>query len=150
MNIIQYVKLYNYLSDIEKMSGKAVLRTILRIRKLPLGLKNAIIDVMDGLIPNISIHSVTLEELINEDDMTPVRAILFLDWLRREPKEAMKFMSSEILYGPITPLTKESKDELKSNIERLKALVDEEQRKEIEEKINPSGLNDQSDITLLK
>ena len=86
MNIIQYVKLYNYLSDIEKMSGKAVLRTILRIRKLPLELKNAIIDVMDGLIPNISIHSVTLEELINEDDMTPVRAILFLDWLRREPK----------------------------------------------------------------
>lgn len=55
MNIIKYAKLYNYISSEEKLSGKARLRTILRIRKLPKEFKDSIAEIIDGLIPNISV-----------------------------------------------------------------------------------------------
>jgi len=36
---------------------------------------------------------VSFVELVNDEHMKPVRAFLMLDWLKREPVEAMKYLA---------------------------------------------------------
>lgn len=148
MNLIQYISLYRYLSSEEKLSGKAILRDILRIRHLPSEYKNAVIDIMNGYIPDVTSNGVTLEELINKDDMSPIRALLFLDWVRRDPSSAFKYMKDDTIHGGLPGLSEEKEKELDDAIERLRSLIDEKKRQEIEERFNLNGLRDESDITV--
>lgn len=148
MNLIKYISLYRYLASEEKLSGKAILRDIRRIRRLPSEYKNAVIDIMDGYIPDISSNGVTLEELINKDDMSPIRALLFLDWVRRNPSGAFKYMKDDSIHGGMPGLSEEKEKELDDAIERLGRMIDEKKRLEIEERFNPKDLHDESDITI--
>lgn len=148
MNVIQYISLYRYLSSEEQLSGKAILRNILKIRRLPSEYKNAVIDIMNGYIPDITCKGVSLEELVNKDEMSPIRALLFLDWVRRNPLGAFKYMKDETIHSGITRLSEKKEKDLDDAIERLSRMIDEKKRAEIEGRFNSKGLRDESDITI--
>lgn len=146
--MIKYIRLYNYLTQDEKLSSRAALRNILRIRKLPVEYRKAIVDIMDGLIPYVSCNNITLDELINKDGMSPVRALLFLDWVRKEPANAIKYMAKDTLRD-IHPMLSDTENEaLNKDIERLRLLVEKSKREKIEAELNSKTLTDDSDINL--
>lgn len=118
MKIIKYIQLYNYLVSEEGLNPISAYRSIQRIRVLPSELKNSVLQVMQGEFPNIEYHEVTLNELIENEHMKPVRAILMLDWIRREPAVAMRYMETEQLRAPMQ-FSDSDKDKIKKALERL-------------------------------
>ena len=118
MKIIKYIQLYNYLISEEGLNPISAYRSIQRIRVVPSELKNTILQVMQGEFPNIEYHDVTLNELIENEHMKPVRAILMLDWIRREPAVAMRYMETERLRAPMQ-FSDSDKDKIKKALERL-------------------------------
>lgn len=146
--MIKYIRLYNYLTQDEKLSSRAALRNILRIRKLPVEYRKAIVDIMDGLIPCVSCNNITLDELINKDGMSPVRALLFLDWVRKEPANAIKYMAKDTLRDSHPMLSDTGNEALNKDIERLRLLVEKSKREKIEAELNTETLTDDSDINL--
>lgn len=118
MKILKYIQLYNYLVSEEGLNPISAYRSIQRIRVLPSELKNSVLQVMQGEFPNIEYHGVTLNELIENEHMKPVRAILMLDWIRREPAVAMRYMETERLRAPMQ-FSDSDKDKIKKALERL-------------------------------
>ena len=126
MKAIQYIKLFTYLRDIEELEGIQIFRTINRVRKLPKEFLIEIDKILDGKEPNLVVEGVSYEQLREKDGMRPIRAILFLDWVRTEPEAAFSYMAeSAHRRAPIQPLNKDEKEELDAAIERLKKQVKE-------------------------
>ena len=125
MRIIEYIKLFNYLKDVEELEGMDVIRTIYRLRKVSKELLNGVDLILQGKEPDITINGVSYQELVEQDEMRPIRAILMLDWIRREPEAAFSYMAEDSRKAPIQPLNDEEKDELQKAIERLKGQVSE-------------------------
>ena len=125
MKIIEYIKLFNYLKDVEELEGMDIIRTIYRLRKVSKELLNGVDLILQGREPDITINGVSYQELVEQDEMRPIRAILMLDWIRREPEAAFAYMAEDSRKAPIQPLNDEEKDELEKAIERLKDQVSE-------------------------
>lgn len=126
MKAIQYIKLFTYLRDTEELEGLQIFRTINRVRKLPKEFLIEIDKILEGKEPNLVVEGVSYEQLREKDGMRPVRAILFLDWVRTEPEAAFSYMAeSAHRRAPIQPLNKDEKEELDAAIERLKKQVKE-------------------------
>ena len=119
MKIIKYIQLYTHLIEEEGLNPISAYQSTLRVRKLPVELKDAVLQVLDGMYPEIEYHEVTLKELIEKDEMKPIRAILMLDWIRREPAIAMRYMAFERLRAP-QQVTDDDKAKLKAALQRLK------------------------------
>ncbi len=109
--VIKYILLFNYLIKKEGLSAIEAYRNIERIRNLPPKLKQAVFDVLNSLIPDIEYEGVSYKELVDEDDMAPIRAILMLDWIRREPIAATKYMAKERLLSPLRFTIKDAPSE---------------------------------------
>ena len=110
MKIIKYIQLFNYI------------------------VKLAVLDVVEGKIPYVEFHDISLEELINNDQMKPVRAIFMLDWIRREPAIAMRYMEIERHRAPQT-VTDSDKEMLEKVLEKLNAKdtsIAEDNKEDIE------------------
>lgn len=127
MNKISYQKLYKYYTEVEELSVSATLKNIWKIRRLPQEFKivvaqiiSKVIDKQDVSITNMELHGVTLQELVENDGMTRMGAVLFMDWLRREPHEAMEYMRREQFRTPLEPLNDEQLDIVQQAIENLK------------------------------
>lgn len=134
MKIIKYIKLFDYIISNEDSNIIDACRTIQKIRQLPDELKLAVLDVVEGKIPYIEFHDISLEELINNDKMKPVRAILMLDWIRREPAIAMRYMEIERHRAPQT-ITDSDKEMLEKVLKRLNAkdtCIAEDNKEDIE------------------
>ena len=87
------------------------------------------IDLMPTIL---EYHGISLNELIGNDKMKPVRAILMLDWIRREPAVAMRYMEKERYRAP-QAVTESDKEMLKKVLEKLNAKdqdTDKEDNKE--------------------
>lgn len=119
MKIIKYIQLYTHLIEEEGLNPISAYQSTLRVRKLPVELKDAVSQVLDGMCPEVEYHEVTLRELIEKDEMKPIRAILMLDWIRREPAIAMRYMAFERLHAP-QHVTDDDKAKLKAALQRLK------------------------------
>lgn len=134
MKVIEYIKLYNYMVEVEGLVKTQVLRNILRIRKLPKELQEAVQIIINhpDAYPNITIEGVTFEELVDKDGMKKIRAILMLDWIRREPEAAISYMAENSMRAPIQPLNQEELAELDVAIERLKKQVKVQPKEEPE------------------
>ena len=121
MMVIKYINLFRYLTQTEGLRPSEAYRNIMRIRKLPAELKEAVYDVMSSLCPNVEYEGVSYRELTEEEGMNPIRAILMLDWIRREPVAAMQYMATERLRHSLVMEMKEEnnidKGEDKSDIE---------------------------------
>lgn len=101
MKTIKYLSLINYLVRAENKSIREARYVARRLRKLPDELKLALYSVLKGQTPSIEYNSVTFDELVNNEDMSPSQALLMLDWIRREPKAAFRFMQYERLRSPL-------------------------------------------------
>lgn len=134
MKIIKYIQLFYYIVTEEDSNPINACRVIQKIRQLPDELKLAVLDVVEGKIPYIEFHDISLEELINNDKMKPVRAILMLDWIRREPAIAMRYMEIERHRAPQT-ITDSDKEMLEKVLEKLNAkdtFIAEDNKEDIE------------------
>ena len=135
MKIIKYIQLYTHLIEEEGLNPISAYQSTLRVRKLPVELKDAVLQVLDGMCPEVEYHEVTLKELIEKDEMKPIRAILMLDWIRREPAIAVRYMAFERLRAP-QQVTGNDKAKLKAALQRLKG----------EETPQPEPEKDETDI----
>ena len=54
MRIIEYIKLFNYLKDVEELEGMDVIRTIYRLRKVSKELLNGVDLILQGKEPDIT------------------------------------------------------------------------------------------------
>ena len=96
MKIIEFIKLYAHLTESEGLGRMTALRCIVRLRKMSPDILSDLKDYLsNGIIPERSIEGVTFTELTNKDGFTPSRAFLFMDWLKREPEEALQYMAKE-------------------------------------------------------
>ena len=102
MKLIKYVQLFKYLIEEESLNAFSAYQSIQRVRKLPVEFKEAVLMVLEGKFPHLEYHEVSLEELIEKEHLKPIRAIMMLDWIRREPAVAMRYMESERLRAPQT------------------------------------------------
>lgn len=132
MKIIKYIQLFNYLLAEEDSTPMFACKTIRKIRALPHDLKLAVWDVLEGRLHDVAYYEVTLDELVNTEHMKPIRAILMLDWIRREPDEAMYYMQSERYAAPLT-ITEADKEMFRQALEKWNdkgIKEDEEENKE--------------------
>lgn len=124
MKTIQYLKLYDYCLNEEKLTNFETLRVIWRVRQLPNEYKLLVSQVIENDITSLEnilsfeCNGVSLKELLEYDMMSPINAILFLDWLRREPSDAL-----QLLYSGYTR-SKLSVDEEFSSDEENKIIVE--------------------------
>ena len=92
---IDYRSLFDFLSKTEGMSMLSALRSIFHLRRVSPALLADLKDYMEtGTIPERSVHGVSFGMLVDQEGFTPSRAILFLDWLEREPEAAIRYMAS--------------------------------------------------------
>ena len=120
MKIIEYTKLFLYLVKEEGLNPFSACYSIGRIRNLPPEFKMAVFQVLSGVTPNIKYNDITLVELIEEDHMSPIRAILMLDWIRREPLVAVRYMTAERHRAPQL-VTEDDKERIIKAMERFKS-----------------------------
>ena len=95
MKIIKYISLFKYLIEDEGLNPMSAYRNIQRIRMLPPEFILAVFEVLSTYVPDMEIGGVSFRELTVNDGMKPIRAILMLDWLRREPAVAIRYMATE-------------------------------------------------------
>lgn len=112
--IIKHINLFRYLTQTESLRPSEAYRNIQRIRKLPPELKEAVYDVIGSLCPDVEYEGVSYRELTEEEGMKPIRAILMLDWIRREPVAAMEYMATERLRHSLVFDAKEEEDDGKN------------------------------------
>jgi len=131
MKAIQYIKLFNYLRDVEELEGMQIYRTINRVRKLPKEFLLEVEKILEGNTPTIEIEGVSFESLTSPEGegMKSIRAILFLHWLKEEPDAALAYMAeNNYMRAPIAPLNTNEQNELNAAIVRLQQQVKDPQQ----------------------
>ncbi len=134
MKTINYIKLYKYYSEQEGLDTHACLRNIWRVRKLPKTYKELISQILDGITPSFEYNGISLKELVENENMSAIQAIMFLDWLRRDPVSAFSFMRSGRYRTEIDPISDKTKSELlaildkkgKSHVDASEAIYQED------------------------
>lgn len=135
MEFIKYIHLFNYLKSEEGLNSVSAYRNVQRIRKLPVEFKNAVAQILQGQTPELEYQGVTLSELVETEQMKPIRALLMLDWIRREPIVAMRYLETERLRAPMQ-ISDADKEKVKEALRRLKV------------KEKPAKKPDESDIAI--
>lgn len=121
MKIITYIKLYRHLRDNDGLKPWEAVECISEVREMAPEILMALKEWADGdPIPDITIHGVSFSKLVNDEGMRPIRAFLMLDWIYREPEEAMSYLASGRLRAPIMELTQEEKDRMAAIVANLK------------------------------
>ena len=120
MTIIKYMHLLKAVVEETGMHPSAIYDTIVKVRQLPDELKAVVAAVLDGCTPQVEYHGVTLQDIIDKDKITPLRAVLMLDWIRREPAIAMRYMETERYRAP-QKVTDVDRQMLGSVLEKLHA-----------------------------
>lgn len=100
MTIIKYIQLVKAIVHETGMHPSVIYDTVQKMRQLPNELKAVVAAVLDGNIPNAEYHGVCLQDIIEKDKMAPLRAVQMLDWIRREPAVAMRYMETERYHAP--------------------------------------------------
>lgn len=92
---MNYIVLLSYLmsKDGEDLSFVQAVRNIGRIRKMDPVIKKALIAFLNTGQCCHTEAGVCFTELIGPEKMKPIRAFLMLDWLKREPVTALKYLA---------------------------------------------------------
>lgn len=123
---INYIKLYNYFTEEEKLSRSAALRNIWRVGNLPKEFKSVALDITEGRLFKVSAFSVdgvSMETLVEGEGMKFMQALFFMDWLRREPANARAFMASRRLRTPVQEITDDERQHLLNALARAKEIT---------------------------
>ncbi|MBR4562833.1 MAG: hypothetical protein IKO26_00055 [Paludibacteraceae bacterium] len=120
MKIAEYKQLYDYLTTSEAMKFWEAIHCIRKIRRMSNKLLKALWVVLAGGVPDVSVGDVSFGELVNDEGMTYLQALLLLDWLERDPQTATTFMLTERMRKPIDPLNEEEFELVKQALRKLK------------------------------
>ena len=120
MKIIEYIKLYKYFTTTAKLDEKPALRNIWRVRQLPQEYKQLIVEILDNRIPNFECYGITLRELILDRGLTAINAVLYLDWVRRDPTTAINGLVHAQTHASLASLTKEDSELINGTLKELK------------------------------
>lgn len=136
MRIIKYIELYKELMDLYGEKFKVV-KVINQIRHFDPELKDAFYTFFDKkgktLPNNLSRQGVTLRELVDGEGMNPLRAFLMLDWISKNPRDAMEYMASYRFRSPISFSSAE--------LEKIEKLLSKQGVSDIEETIKEDTTN---------
>ena len=119
MVVISYIKLYKKMQE-EGFSALQAFRNMGRIRKMDPSILKALQEWLEGGYPVLTVNGVSFEELVEDEDMNPIRAFLMLDWIHREPASAMRYMAVERYVGKDIQLSESEKKKLDEVIGRKK------------------------------
>lgn len=111
---MKYLDLYNYLRDQEELTRVQAIRSILNVRNLDPEIKTAMSEWVKTGNCNLVIADVSFKELVSNVGMKPVRAFKMLDWLKREPVLAHRYLAQQILRAD---LSKHESATIKTDIE---------------------------------
>lgn len=120
MKIIEYAKLYKYFTTTANLDRKPALRNIWRVRQLPQEYKQLIVEILDDRIPEFECYGITLKELIGDRGLTAINAVLYLDWVRRDPITAVNGLVHAQTHSSLARLTKEDTELVNGTLKELK------------------------------
>ena len=122
MKIIEYAKLYKYFTTTANLDRKPALRNIWRVRQLPQEYKQLIVEILDdrNRIPEFECYGITLKELIGDRGLTAINAVLYLDWVRRDPITAVNALVHAQTHASLARLTKEDTELINGTLKELK------------------------------
>lgn len=137
MKKIDYKELREELIQVygkEKNKDFKIRKIIRQIRHFNPELKIAFYEYfIEHKEPTLNIEGVTFNELVEDEKMEALRAFLMLDWLSKNPIEAMEYMASERFRSPM--------EFSAMDLDRIKAKLEQQGYKD------PSELEDEtSDI----
>lgn len=111
---MKYIDLYNYLRDQEELTRVQAIRSILNIRNLDSEIKTAMSEWVKTGTCNLTIEEVSFKELVSKVGMKPVRAFKMLDWLKREPVLAHRYLAQRVMRAD---LSKHGSAKIKTDID---------------------------------
>lgn len=99
---MKYIDLYNYLRDQEGLNRAQSIRSIIDVRKFDPEIKKAMLTWVETGECDIVIEDVSFNELISSVKMKPVRAFKMLDWLKREPVLAHRYLAQRAMRADLS------------------------------------------------
>ena len=101
---MKYIQLLEYLmsSDGEGLSFVQAIRNLGRIRKMDPEIKASLEKFLRTGRCSHEEAGVTFTELVNSEQMKPIRAFLMLDWLKREPLPALKHLALKGIHADLS------------------------------------------------
>ena len=101
---MNYINLLSYMMSArgEDLSFVQAVRNIGRIRKMDPGIKRAMEEFLDTGRCSHTEAGVCFTELIGAEKMKPIRAFLMLDWLKREPMTAMRYLALQGIHADLS------------------------------------------------
>lgn len=111
---MKYIDLYYYLRNHEKLSRVQAIRSIITIRHLDPEIKKAMSEWSKTGTCDLTVAKVSFRELITKLGMKPVRAFKMLDWLKREPVIAHRYLAQKLM---LADLSKYGSASIAGNIE---------------------------------
>lgn len=101
---MKYIDLFNYLisKDGEDLSVVQAVRNISRIRKMDPVIKEALAGFLNSGKCSHTEAGVCFTELVGTEKMKPIRAFLMLDWLKREPISALKYLALRGIHADLS------------------------------------------------
>lgn len=93
---MKYIALYNYLRDNENLSRVQAVRSILSIRHFNPEIKDAMSKWAKTGTCDLLVADVSFNELVTMEEMQPIRAFKMLDWLKREPVIAHRYLAQRV------------------------------------------------------
>lgn len=99
---MRYLDLYKFLRDNEGLTRVQAIRSILDIRRFDVEIKKALSQWFETGICDLIVADVSFEELTINEDMKPIRAFKMLDWLKREPAFAHRYLAQRRLKADLS------------------------------------------------
>lgn len=101
---MNYIDLLTYLisKDGEGLTFVQAARNIMRIRTMDPEIKRALLQFLKTGTSSHTEADVCFTELVGSEGMTPVRAFLMLDWLKREPIAGLKYLALRGIHADLS------------------------------------------------
>ena len=99
---MKYIDLYNYLRDHEELNRTQAIRSIIAVRKLDPEIKKALVKWAETGKCDLTIEDVSFHELVTSEGMKPIRAFKMLDWLKREPVLAHRYLAQRVMLADLS------------------------------------------------
>lgn len=89
---MKYIVLYKYLLEEEGLTRVQAIRSINDIRKFDPEIKKALGIWFETTQCELVINGVAFQDLVTREGMKPIRAFKMLDWAKREPLLAIRYL----------------------------------------------------------
>ena len=90
---MKYIVLYKYLVEVEGLTRVQAIRSINDIRKFDPVIKKAFGSWFETKQCDLEINGVSYQDLVTREEMKPIRAFKMLDWVKREPFLAIRYLA---------------------------------------------------------